>query len=58
MASHGFRKFATTNMIKAKVNPEGMEMLLGHSIGLNDSYYKPDDNEILQEYLKAVDCLH
>jgi hypothetical protein len=56
-ASHGFRKFATTNMIRAKVNPEAREMLLGHSIGLSDSYYQPDANEILIEYLKAVDLL-
>jgi integrase len=56
-ASHGFRKFATTNMIRSKVNPEAREMLLGHSIGLSDSYYRPDANEILQEYLKAVDLL-
>ena len=26
MTSHGFRKFATTNMIRAKVNPEAREM--------------------------------
>ena len=57
MASHGFRKFATTNMIRAKVNPEAREMLLGHSIGLSNSYYKPDVNEILTEYLKAIDLL-
>ena len=56
-ASHGFRKFVTTNMIRAKVNPEAREMLLGHSIGLSDSYYRPDVNEILTEYLKAVDLL-
>jgi integrase len=56
-ASHGFRKFVTTNMIRAKVNPEAREMLLGHSIGLSDSYYRPDANEILIEYLKAVDLL-
>jgi integrase len=55
--AHGFRKFVTTNMIRAKVNPEAREMLLGHSIGLNDSYYRPDANEILTEYLKAVDLL-
>ena len=54
MRSHGFRKFATTNMIRAKINPEGREMLLGHSIGLSDSYYRRDANEILTEYLKAV----
>ena len=56
-ASHGFRKFATTNMIRAKVNPEAREMMLGHSIGLSNSYYRPDANEILTEYLKAVDLL-
>jgi hypothetical protein len=44
-------------MIRAKVNPEAKEMLLGHSIGLSDSYYRPDANEILQEYVKAVDLL-
>ena len=44
-------------MIRAKVNPEAREMLLGHSIGLSNSYYRPDANEILTEYLKAVDLL-
>ena len=39
MASHGFRKFATTNMdYWNKVNPEVREILLGYSIGLSDSY--------------------
>lgn len=54
---HGFRKFTTTNMIRAKVNPEAREMLLGHSIGLNNAYYRPGEDEILSEYLKAVDLL-
>ena len=44
-------------MIRAKVNPEAREMLLGRSIGLSNSYYRPDANEILTEYLKAVDLL-
>jgi integrase len=55
--AHGFRKFTTTNMIRARVNPEIREMLLGHSIGLSGSYYRPDSREMLQEYLKAVDLL-
>lgn len=55
--SHGFRKFATTNMVRAKVNAEAREMLLGHSIGLSDSYYRPDSSEILEEYMKAIDLL-
>jgi integrase len=54
---HGYRKFCTTNMIRAKVDPQAREMLLGHSIGLANSYYRPDANEILEEYLKAVDLL-
>lgn len=55
--AHGFRKFCTTNMIRAKVDPQCREMLLGHSIGLANSYYRPSSDEILEEYLKAVDLL-
>lgn len=55
--AHGFRKFVTTNMVRAKLNPEAREMLLGHSIGLNKAYYRPGEDEVLSEYLKAVDLL-
>jgi hypothetical protein len=55
--AHGFRKFVTTNMIRSKLNPEAREMLLGHSIGLSNSYYRPGEEEVLAEYLKAVDLL-
>jgi hypothetical protein len=44
-------------MIRSKVNPEAREMLLGHSIQLGDSYYRPLPNELLEEYIKAVDLL-
>ena len=33
------------------------EMLLGHSIGLDDKYYRPTQAQLLEEYLKAVDLL-
>jgi integrase len=55
--ANGFRKKVTTDMIRSKVNPEAREMLLGHSIQLGDSYYRPDSSEILEEYLKACDLL-
>jgi hypothetical protein len=29
-------------------------MLLGHKIGLASCYYRPTENEMLQEYYKAV----
>ena len=32
--SHGFRKFFTTQVVNAEVNPEIREMILGHKIGL------------------------
>ena len=44
-------------MVRAKVNAEARKMLLGHSIGLSDSYYKPDTSEILEEYMKAINYL-
>jgi hypothetical protein len=54
---NGFRKFFNTNLVRAKVNPAVKELLMGHSIDLDDSYYPPGQDEILQEYLKAVDLL-
>jgi hypothetical protein len=44
-------------MQRAKVDKTIREMLVGHSTGLDKVYYKPQDEEILQEYLKAVDLL-
>ena len=56
--AHGFRKFVETNMIRAKLQPEIREMLLGHDLPSNvKSYYRPDESEVLEEYLKAVDLL-
>ena len=34
-----------------------IEMLLGHNVGVTKSYYKPSEQEVLQDYLKAVDLL-
>ena len=57
MAIHGFRKYFNTMMIKAGVHLVVKEMLLGHSVKLDDSYYRPTEEELLKEYLKAVDLL-
>ena len=56
-ANHGFRKFCHTTMANARISPEIREMLLGHSLGISDSYYKPTEQEMLLEYLKVVDSL-
>lgn len=34
-----------------------IETLMGHSIGISDSYYRATEAELLEEYLKAVDFL-
>ena len=57
MIAHGFRKFFTTQLVNSKVNPEIREMLLGHKIGLASAYYRPTEQEMLEEYQKAVDNL-
>ncbi len=56
-ATHGFRKFFTTQLINSKVNPEIREMLLGHKIGLASCYYRPTEEEMYAEYEKAIDDL-
>lgn len=55
--AHGFRKFFTTQCINADINPEIREMLLGHKIGLAGCYYRPSEQEMFDEYQKAVDNL-
>ena len=55
--THGFRKFCNTNMVNANVKPVVKEMLLGHKTGLDTVYYKPEEGELLQEYVKAIDYL-
>jgi hypothetical protein len=34
-----------------------VEILLGHDIGISKSYYKPSEQELLEDYVKAIDLL-
>ena len=34
-----------------------VEFLMGHDIGLAESYFKPTEQAMLEEYVKAVDQL-
>jgi integrase len=53
----GFRKLVNTTMVRCKVDPLIKEMLLGHHTGLEENYYRPEEQELLNEYLKCVDSL-
>jgi hypothetical protein len=57
--THGFRKHVTNKMKQAGVSELDIDKLLGHkSRGLTGQcYYRPDEDELLGEYLKAVDVL-
>jgi integrase len=54
---HGFRKFFRTRAEHAGMRPSTSKMLMGHSLGIDDSYFKPTEEEMLQDYLKAVPSL-
>ena len=30
---------------------------MGHSVGISDSYYRPTEKDLLEEYQKAIDAL-
>jgi hypothetical protein len=41
----------------SKVDKAIIELLLGHDIGLTGRYYKPTEQDLLNEYYKAVGLL-
>jgi hypothetical protein len=39
------------------MKPINIEKLMGHSVGISDSYYRATEKELLEDYLKAVAVL-
>jgi len=54
---HGFRKYFDTTLANSDVKELIKGLLMGHSIGLDNSYFRPKEKEMLMEYMKAVDAL-
>ena len=54
---HGMRKWFKTRCEIAGMKSINIEVLMGHSIGISDSYYKITEDELLNEYLKTSDYL-
>ncbi len=54
---HGFRKYFKTRAEQSGLKPINVEILMGHSVGISDSYYKPTETELLEDYLKSIDAL-
>jgi integrase len=55
--ANGFRKFVISNFIKAQLNHEIRELLVDHATMLDLNYFRPSEEEVLGEYVKAVDYL-
>ena len=54
---HAFRKYFATTLANCDVNQLIKELLMGHSIGLDNSYFRPNEEKMLLEYMKAVNDL-
>jgi integrase len=49
--SHGFRKFFMTQCEQKGMKSINVKMLLGHDIGVSGHYYRPAENDILEDYM-------
>lgn len=56
-ANHSLRNWFKTRCEQSGMKPINIETLLSHSIGISDSYYRPTESELLEDYLKAADLL-
>ncbi|HET6590718.1 MAG TPA: hypothetical protein VFG45_11205 [Candidatus Nitrosocosmicus sp.] len=56
-AVHSLRKWLKTKCEIAGMRPINIEKILSHDIGISNSYYRPTDDELLQDYLKVSNAL-
>jgi len=56
-AIHTYRKWFKTRCEIGGMKAINVEKLLSHSIGISNSYYRPTENELLEDYLKVSDLL-
>jgi integrase len=51
---HSLRKYFKTHAELAGMKPINVETLMGHSTGISDSYYRPTERNLLDDYLRAA----
>jgi integrase len=56
-AIHCYRKWYKTRCEMGGMKPINIEMLLSHSIGISNSYYRPTESELLEDYLRVCNTL-
>ena len=55
--THGFRKYFKTQAEQARIPSIKIEILMGHSLGVTDSYARFTEEEMLKDYLLGIDNL-
>jgi integrase len=55
--TNGFRKYVISTFIEANLNHEIRELLVDHATMLDQNYFRPTQDQVLQEYLKAESLL-
>ena len=56
--NHSLRKYFKTRCELAGMKPINIENLMGHSTGKSEPYYRPTENDLLQDYLKCIGSMH
>jgi hypothetical protein len=56
-ANHSYRKWFKTRCEMSGMKPINIEILMNHSVGISDSYYRATEKELLHDYLHAVEYL-
>jgi hypothetical protein len=54
--AHGYRKFYKSRAEQV-MKPINVEITMGHDLGISESYWRPTEAEVLEDYLKAVQLL-
>jgi hypothetical protein len=55
--TNGFRKHVISTFIQANLNHEIRELIVDHATHLDQNYFRPTEDQVLQEYLKAEPLL-
>ena len=51
--TNGFRKHVISTFIQANLNHEIRELIVDHATHLDQNYFRPTEDQVLEEYLKA-----
>jgi hypothetical protein len=54
--AHGYRKFYKSRAEQV-MKPINVEITMGHDLGISESYWRPTEAEVLDDYMKAIPLL-